>query len=433
MKKMREITKITKRTTIYNITKIVFFSCLLITSFYIGFNFTTKNVNFGMVPVSPKSAATERGLIFIPSDSDFTADNGVISGNGTEMSPYIIANWMIIGPFGQPCIEIRDTSAFFIVQDCIISNGEFVGAVRFATLQNGVFKNNTIYDSEYGFACDQVNNVNISDNHCYNGADVGINIYNSDNILVSNNIIHGNQQWGIMIQYCNLCSIIGNFVYQNIWDGIRLYSSFSCLIKNNTCINNNDYGIVLYYSEENILTENNCSYNDQYGITFIFDSRNNQAYGNFLIENGDGCIFDEDGNNNCYDNICSVSELRAFFLMSKKTVSVGEVVEFTDASTSNFPIIEYNWDFGDGSVSNDKNPSHSYERSGVKTITLQVKDSTGAFSSTQRTLSVVDDGSNINNNDPFAQIDGYPFVSFWIILMFPLVALIRKTNNKRKK
>ena len=429
--------KITKRTTIYKLIKIGFFSCLLITSFYIGLNFTKENVNSGIVHDLPKSATTDRGFIFISSDLDFNAANGVISGNGTEMAPYVIANWRIIGPFTQPCIEIRDTSAFFIVQDCIISNGENIGAIRLETLQNGVLMNNTIYDSEYGIGCDQINNVNISYNHCYDVVDAGISISNSEDILISDNVVNNNDRWGIILHNSNRSSVIGNFAYQNLWDGIRLYSGFFCLIQNNTCVNNDYYGIILYYSEENTITQNNCSFNKMYGICILFESRNNDAYDNFLFGNTGGCIFDENDLNNCYDNICLESDLHAFFLTSKSTISVGEIVEFTDTSTSNFPIIGHNWDFGDGNVSTDPNPSHSYEETGIKIVTLKVEDSSGALSSNSRTLSVVDDESNTNKDDPFAYvfeyIDGYPFVSFWIILVFPLVVLIRKTNNKRKK
>ena len=429
--------KIAKRTTIYKLIKIGFFSCLLITSFYIGLNFTKENVNSGIVHDLPKSATTDRGFIFISSDLDFNAANGVISGNGTEMAPYVIANWRIIGPFTQPCIEIRDTSAFFIVQDCIISNGENIGAIRLATLQNGVLMNNTIYDSEYGIVCDQVNNADISNNHCYDGSDLGIFIINSEDILISNNIAHGNQRWGIILQNTNSSSVIGNFAYQNLWDGIRLEPGFSNLIENNTVFNNNGNGIIAYSSEDNIFTENNCSYNTKHGISFLFESKNNQVFNNYLYGNGYGCIEDINELNNCYDNICLESDLHAFFLTSKSTISVGEIVEFTDTSTSNLPIIGHNWDFGDGNVSTDPNPSHSYEETGIKIVTLKVEDSSGALSSNSRTLSVVDDESNTNKDDPFAYvfeyIDGYPFVSFWIILVFPLVVLIRKTNNKRKK
>jgi len=429
--------KMTKRTTNYKLIEIVFFSCLLVSSFYIGFNFSGKNLILGLEPGSPKSSTTQRALIFINSDADFTAANGVISGNGTETSPYIIANWTIIGPYSQPCIEIRFTSAFFIVRDCILSNGNDSYGIRLESLQNGVLMNNTIFDSLYGILCDQINNVNISNNNCFSGADAGLYIVNSENLLINDNIAYENQRWGIMLINCNSCLVIGNYAYNNLWDGIRLEPGFFCLIKNNTCINNSEKGIVLYYSEENILTENNCSFNNQFGISFLFETRDNQAYGNFLYGNGVGCIEDTTGLNDCFDNFCSAGDLNAYFTVARTSVKVGEVIDFIDLSTGGSSLLEYYWDFGDGEVSYNKRPTHSYEEIGDKIVTLQVQDDAGSSSTFSMTISVVEEEPLINNNDPFAdifkEINGYPFIALWIMLMTPLVVLVLKTNHKRKK
>ncbi len=433
--------KMTKRTTIYKLIKIVSFSCLLVTSFYMGFNFSGKNLNEGWEPSSPKNATTDRGVIVIRSDAEFTASNGVISGEGSETDPYVVANWNIVGTYSQPCIEIRDTSLFFIIKDCVISNGENNGGIRLITLQNGVLMNNIVYDSQYGIACDQVNNVNISDNHCYNSTDIGISAFFSENVLINDNNVYENQRWGIMLLDCNSCSVIGNFAYNNLWDGIRLESGFSCLIQNNTCNNNNDYGIILYYSEDNILTGNNCSFNDNYGIALIFDSRNNQVYDNFLFGNGDGCIYDEVGLNECFDNFCSVGDLNACFSVARTNVKVDQIINFIDLSTGGFSVLEYYWDFGDGEFSRHKDPSHSYEEIGDYIVTLQVQDDAGSSSSFSMTIYVEEEEEEdeplINNDDPFAdafkEINGYPFIALWIMLMTPLVILILKTNHKRKK
>lgn len=436
--------KMTKRATIYKLIKIVFFSCLLVTSFYIGFNFSRNNLSEGWEHSSPKNATTDRGVIVINSDAEFTAINGVISGEGSETDPYVIANWNIVGTYSQPCIQIRDTSLFFIIKDCVISNGENNGGIRLITLQNGVLMNNTVYDSLYGITCDQVNNVNISGNHCYNGADLGISAIDSENVLINDNNVYENQRWGIMLVDCNSCSVIDNFANNNLWDGIRLCPGFSCLIQNNTCNNNNDYGIILYYSEDNILTGNNCSFNDGYGIVFIFESQDNQVYDNFLFGNGDGCIFDEGGLNECFDNFCSEGDLNAYFSVARTSVKVDEVINFIDLSTGGFSVLEYYWDFGDGEFSRHKDPSHSYEEIGEKIVTLLVQDDMGSSSSFSKTISVMEEEPLINNeeeplinNDPFAdvlkEINGYPFIALWIMLMTPLVVLILKTNHKRKK
>ncbi len=42
------------------------------------------------------------------------------------------------------------------------------------------------------------------------------------------------------------------------------------------------------------------------------------------------------------------------------TICIPSTVKFTDLSTADLPIVEWEWDFGDGSTSNDQNPTHTY-------------------------------------------------------------------------
>ncbi|VXC39146.1 conserved hypothetical protein [Flavobacterium sp. 9AF] len=53
-------------------------------------------------------------------------------------------------------------------------------------------------------------------------------------------------------------------------------------------------------------------------------------------------------------------------------------VNFSDTSVANgAPIVNWLWDFGDGTTSSDQNPSHSYQNSGNYTVILTVTDSFG--------------------------------------------------------
>lgn len=55
-------------------------------------------------------------------------------------------------------------------------------------------------------------------------------------------------------------------------------------------------------------------------------------------------------------------------------------VKFFDSSTAfNSPIQSWNWDFGDGTGSTQKNPSHTYYSPGYYTIKLQVKSFLGCY------------------------------------------------------
>jgi len=63
-------------------------------------------------------------------------------------------------------------------------------------------------------------------------------------------------------------------------------------------------------------------------------------------------------------------------------------VFFTDRSTGAF---RWNWDFGDGNVSNQQNPRHSYADTGSYTVKLLVQTFEGCSDSTHNTITVKDD------------------------------------------
>jgi PKD repeat protein len=52
-------------------------------------------------------------------------------------------------------------------------------------------------------------------------------------------------------------------------------------------------------------------------------------------------------------------------------------VQFTDESTQGiYPIVTWNWSFGDGNASTDQNPQHTYNTKGTYTVILIVSDGT---------------------------------------------------------
>lgn len=57
----------------------------------------------------------------------------------------------------------------------------------------------------------------------------------------------------------------------------------------------------------------------------------------------------------------------------------GEWLQFTNAGTNN-PTWNYEWDFGDGTISNQPNPSHAFGSPGVYSVGLTVTDNNGCTS-----------------------------------------------------
>lgn len=76
-------------------------------------------------------------------------------------------------------------------------------------------------------------------------------------------------------------------------------------------------------------------------------------------------------------------------------VASGLSVSFTDLSTdADDDIITRSWDFGDGNVSADANPTHSYAAAGSYNVSLTTTDATGLSDTAEQTVTVTD--SNID-------------------------------------
>jgi PKD repeat protein/fibronectin type 3 domain-containing protein len=71
---------------------------------------------------------------------------------------------------------------------------------------------------------------------------------------------------------------------------------------------------------------------------------------------------------------CGETSLSADFTARNTTVAPGTPVQFGDASVGGVKSIE--WDFGDGTSSTERNPSHTYSDAGLYYVTLRVRDST---------------------------------------------------------
>ncbi|MEM3874827.1 MAG: PKD domain-containing protein [Candidatus Bathyarchaeia archaeon] len=81
----------------------------------------------------------------------------------------------------------------------------------------------------------------------------------------------------------------------------------------------------------------------------------------------------------------------ASFTWTPSIPKVGETVTFdASASTANGgTIVDYAWNFGDGSIAHGKIVTHSYSSPGTYTVTLNVTDSNGLWNIEQKQITVV--------------------------------------------
>ena len=63
-------------------------------------------------------------------------------------------------------------------------------------------------------------------------------------------------------------------------------------------------------------------------------------------------------------------------------------LQATDQKDEDGKIISYKWEFGDGAVSNEQNPTHVYTKEGAYTAKLTVTDDKGATNTATATVTV---------------------------------------------
>ena len=84
------------------------------------------------------------------------------------------------------------------------------------------------------------------------------------------------------------------------------------------------------------------------------------------------------------------AEPLADFEFAPKRVQSGGLVSFTDLSRDADGVASnWTWDFGDGTVSHSRHPSHRFTRGGAHTVTLTVQDDLHGVASVSKTVTVV--------------------------------------------
>lgn len=80
---------------------------------------------------------------------------------------------------------------------------------------------------------------------------------------------------------------------------------------------------------------------------------------------------------------------QAKFAFSPETPKVNEEVKFTDQSTDpDGQVVKWEWDFGDGTTSTERNPIHKYTAKDKYTVKLTVTDNGGLTNTATKTMPV---------------------------------------------
>jgi parallel beta-helix repeat protein len=265
------------------IAPFVIVAIFVVVAVVVGIGIYAATRGGGTIPLS----YTNHDPIYINGNDNFTTANGITGGSGTRANPYIIESWSIDASSANG-IDIRNTTAYFVIRNCLVENGgENRDGIKLENATNGRIENNILENDEFGIymlnsSYDNVSgnvcnkdvyggidvesspNNNLTSNVCDNSHDVGIYISNSDNNILTSNTCESNAYntttaSGILVDNSPNNTLIGNICKKNYY-GIILYSSSYVNLTNSTCDNNN-FGICLSISSCDTLTNNSCDNN----------------------------------------------------------------------------------------------------------------------------------------------------------------------------
>ncbi len=260
-----------------------------------------------------------------------------------------------------------------------------------------------------------VTSRNSIQNNIFYGPFTGIYAANSDHNVIRGNIFTGNNSdtdVGIIFFQGTCCNIVENNIIQNYGygafsgAGILCFFSAQNLIAGNRIEGNGDGIEIAFLADENTIVNNLFLKNLGYGVYIPPDlagwlgGHNCLFYHNNFIDNGVNA-YDPSYNNMWYNSTLEEGNYWSdlpfyhddfplehpyprgsadFYICAESSLYhgyVGDLISFTGSADDGISPYSWTWDLGDGTISNEQNPAHTYTQVGRYTITLTVTDHEG--------------------------------------------------------
>ncbi len=274
------------------IQSILLINLLLISIAILNVNNYSSNIkseknNDGLIEsddslISPESSATVSATYAEIEIDDYGPKNpgayswseafaqGICTGSGTILDPYVIDGQVISDSDGLGgCIEIRESNAHFIIQNCILTNSTHFG-IKLNEAHNGTLLNNECSNNNYGIQISSSKNCTVSGN-TLNNDNFGLSITGSYNVTASGNTM-------------TLCGLtLGFFDSKAQMDTMYIDTSNTAngkpiyYYKDKTDLKKNDFDnaaqVILVNCSDSLIADINVSYASR-GISLFHDSSN---------------------------------------------------------------------------------------------------------------------------------------------------------------
>jgi parallel beta-helix repeat protein len=209
---------------------------------------------------APPGSGTPHDPIVIMQNSDFAAQGW--PGSGTPSDPYGIEGLNInrTSPAGY-CIEIRETTAYFIIRRCWLEGSSYT-CIFLGNVTNGRILDNHVLHGSYGIRLASSNSTIIANNTITSSYSAGVLLDRTEADTVVNNTVSGIAYgFSIVVEASTGCSVLRNHVtgvYN--WDGYGLYFGglTASTIANNTC-STYEWGMDFWASPNNTIANNSLT------------------------------------------------------------------------------------------------------------------------------------------------------------------------------
>jgi len=200
--------------------------------------------------------------VIIASNEDFTAENGVTDGKGTQADPYIIEKWLVNASLANGSaggFTISHTDAHFVIRDVVVHDGgDLYCGIFLSNVRNCRIERVVLTDNYEGVTVNSTSDLWISDSEIQESVFSGIFCIASERVRIDGNEI-GNSTYGVYLSICADTLLVGNNVSSE--DKAVLVDESERVTVQGNNISDSEYGIYFDGASDCAVTENSIARN----------------------------------------------------------------------------------------------------------------------------------------------------------------------------